>query len=531
MSFVDHSSHYLKLRLAQCAERPRLHVHQIEALRQLQSTTGPADPSDPNHFWPLIRAELLDRYANQYALYDALGDDRLKSIAAKMGAEVRSTAALEQLAPALNRAITATRLIYTDVATCIDALSSLVLLGFDWAIGGDNDRRITYEQTMKVLWRTLQEHDPGCNWERVESYPPYRNCLPFSSDGLAQIGSWIAKAVGPQLVRLPPPRDNGPIIEYATFQAPPTIETISQAAIGYHDAYQQAQHQPHTEALCAIYERVFTLENESTSVAEFSCKLIEQDIDCAIARASNAQVANQALSHCAEISQPHIESHYRQLEESLANAQSPTEVAFETMRHDACFSVESTWNRLLIHYAFRPLMETLRYELAPSRQRRNVIARSYRVNYSLLGSWEKFWQVGRFWNFFCKMIFPRTNSITPNKSSESSFRGEVGVELLSAYRHEALVEASTVVANRGGGGSRRKLTDSAARKRLAEPRFADPESMRDHITELFLQVSSEHHFEAPAENPGVIYWGKHVSLGELEEALWSPARPCPANRA
>lgn len=514
---MDHPSRYLRLRLTQCDGRPKLHEHQIATLRGLLASPGVSVDA----WWQLSRAELLDRYANQTRLYRALGDDRLCGVAAAFVRAIEPTQTPAELARALNAAVASTSAVYRRTASCQDALRSLVLVLLEWATDGDASARHWQLEKLRQFWRVLQHNDPGCSWQRISEYPPYRNCLPFDRAGLSLLGRWLHQAIGAMLVELPPAEPKPHIEELATAPgaAVPTA-TLEQAASVYHDLYDRAR-QAEQHQLVEICEQVFALERQADGVTDFLCKLLEHDIDAALARANAAILAADALAHCAELSQPHIETHYRLLDETLARARTPTEIAYEVLRLEECFAVESMWQLILLRYAMRPVMAVLQYELQPTEARRETVVNSYRVTHELLADWAELLAAPRLWSFFRQMLFPRVQSLL-RSDPVVAYRGEVGWDLLANHRQHALEHVTAYVSSRGFEGA----AMDAEIDRLVGERFSTPEAMRDHVTSLFTLATAGEVFDAAPAPRRVIYWGQDVSINELESALSSPRRPC-----
>src|SRR5690606_9225421 len=79
------------------------------------------------------------------------------------------------------------------------ALPSLFVALLDWATETAAGVRDELRGMVETFWRQLQEHDPGCTWQRVCEHPPYRHRIPFDDARLSIIGGWLRQAVGPEL--------------------------------------------------------------------------------------------------------------------------------------------------------------------------------------------------------------------------------------------------------------------------------------------------------------------------------------------
>jgi len=506
----------LKLRLERAAAKPELHRHQLAVLRDLLATS--ADTVEA--LWPLQRAELLDRYANEQHLYGLLGDDKRRGIAAHYFAAVRDASSATQQATALSALAASAAAAYTSAAMCEDAVRTLVLTVLEWGTTGDSSRRAVLHEVLRGVWRRLQLNDPGCDWKRICTHPPYRNLLPFDDPGLALVGKLVNQAVGSMLVEVPAAAATAVVVPTHLQSETPPVTTVAQVARTYHELYERERHNPRSSDIIAVCERVFAVERAATSVAELTYQLLAQQLDAELVRAHYARDANDALAHCAGLCQPHIEAHYRLTMAALVEATTFTELSYIVSHADACFSVEDTWHRILMHYGLRPIMEAMRYELEPSESRRQTICNSYQITRPIFGDWDQLWSIPRFRHFFDEVVYPRSFNLKADLEPSTAYRGEVGLELTAAYRQHALAHVVDYVLAEGGDQAEARVDELVGRRR-----FETAEAYRQHVTALFRKAVQGREFAASATDPGVIYWGRPVLLAELEDAVSSPPRP------
>ncbi len=528
---VERHTRYLELRLAQCEARPGLHQHQIPVLRELIAlASSGVTPAEYNrrahHLFGLTRAELLDRYDNQQRVFEALGDERMVR-ATKLSRTSADATNFAELGTFMARALGQASAVQLAATTAVDSLAPLVISLLHWATEGEPRKRAALAETIKGLWRAMQHNDPGCSWQRVCTYPPYRNRLPFRADGLALIGGWLNEAVGTQLADVPvaDPYDPGPLPTIETPDDPP-LPSVAEVARGYHLAYDAAKDRDLPKVL-AVYERIFEHEAQATCANDFLCRITADDLVCELSRAHHEHVAADALAHCAGLSQPHVELHYTSLRAALADSTTTTDIEFQLARHEACFAIESAWNHLLISFAFRTITTVMAFELNPSDAQRTTIRNSYAVTSQLFGSWEDTFAIPRVWDLFTRVFHRHGQQLVEPPPLDGIYRGEVGLDMLAAFRDHALQHVIEFVSAQGLEAT--EDLDAEVERLVNSRRFAAPEDMRDHLSALFAAAMTGENTDVSAQNPappGVILWGQDVLFEALEGALSSPPRPC-----
>lgn len=526
---VESHTRYLELRLAQCMPRPELHRHQIPVLQELLALARSGiSPREYNrrtqHLFGLTRAEWIDRCDNLQAVHAALGDERRVRAAERLRIVGEATNFTE-LSALMQRAMIESYGIELAAATAADSLTPLMIHLLHWATEGDAHRRAVLVETIKGLWRAIQQSDPGCSWERICSYPPYRNRLPFEAAGLALIGTWLSAAVGTQLADVPRPEpyDPGPLPVIETPDDPPT-PSVADTARGFHLAYDQAHQRGEQRSTWPIYERIFAIEAEATCANDFLARLTAADLVCELSRAQYRDIAEPALAHCAQLSQPHVEYHYTSLLAALEACRSTPAIDYEVARHEACFAIESAWHHIFLAYALRTITAALGYELAPSDAQRETVQNSAWVAARLFGDWDRLLGIPPVWRFFREVLWAHGQDLRQPSRVRHGYRGEAGLDLLAAFRGHALEHVVDHV-------SARDLASPEAAHaevdRLLGHRFATPEAMREHATGLFrTAIDPARTFGDTAAAPGVVLWGRSVLWDELEGALSCPPRPC-----
>jgi hypothetical protein len=130
------------------------------------------------------KAQACDRYRNRAAIYDALGQarkaredrDRVQTVE-RAGTHVELSSMLEEFET--------TTIEGYDEDRAMNALSSVMSALFhlctDGASSGDRERSLA---KFRAYWSQMLDADPDVCWERMVSYPAYRDRIVFTDDQL-----------------------------------------------------------------------------------------------------------------------------------------------------------------------------------------------------------------------------------------------------------------------------------------------------------------------------------------------------------
>lgn len=514
MSSCVHIIGYLESRLSACRAWPELHRHQIEAYqRLLDLARGARDAADYHRelearalALEVVRAEWLDRYHHAACIHDALGDEAQRRAAA---ARFHAGRQRDFLA-----AITATEQQYAATIAAArasqDALAPLLMSLLDWRLEDDADLRERRLGEIRGLWGVIQEGDAGCTWQRICSYPPYRNRIPFDDTGLALLGDWLAQALaaagaasgaaGPGEQTEPAahaeqaePAEPTEQAEPAA-HAEPALPGARALAHAYHVVY-GIQDWTGRDATRQVYERIFALEadvehQDGGDGDAFLCRMAGENLFTHLARAPHLDWAEEIRAHGAGRSQPAMTHHASALAAAMAACATPAAVEHERWRLDACFDVESAWDQIFVHYALRPITAVLAGS-APgvgARAREHVAALT-----ALFGTtWDALLATPRLRDFFCRALVPALFGRQPILGAR---RGEVGT---------AVAQAAAMATSR--------------------PDSDVPADVEAHIAALLA-------VDAPAPPPAtpagraLVLWGQPVALDAVMDRLAAPPRP------
>lgn len=534
MTSHAHIIRYLEHNLAACRARPELHRHQTEAYERLLDVARSAPDAAGYHrelaarglTLAAMRAEWLDRYHAAACVHRALGDEAQRRAAAARFHAGRHSDFLA----AITRAEQQTAARTAAARASQDALAPLLMTLLDWRLEERDAPRRRRLRELHGLWGVIQENDPGCTWERICAYPPYRHRVPFDSAGLALLGEWLARALAcpvdpPEAApaaaapRSPTPPD-GPdaadepaapdqATERARPDAPaaePMLPTARMLAQAYHAIY-DAQDWTGRDLTRQVYERIFALEDEIASEAApgdgvaFLCRMAEEGLPTALARAPHAEWAEALRAHGQDRAQPVMAHHAGALAAAIAACPTATAVEHERMQLDACFDVESAWDQILVHYA----LCTVTAVLAGASGAGPAVRDSARIGAALFGAtWDALLATPRLRDFFDRELVPAMFGRQPIAGAR---RGEAGGAILQA-----------------------------AAGHVPKPDSPGPAAVRDHIAALVtaaLARSQPTSQDAPPEPqpaaPGparsLILWGRPVTLDQLADRLAAPPRP------
>lgn len=545
---VPEQKRYLELRLAACRHRPELHAHSIAAyehnLRALAASPSlGAYLAYTDNLFEVCRAEWLDWRYNNLRIYASLGD-AAKARTAKLqydaghsatGHADFSTAVCASHAEAAQHE--------ANAGTAEGTLALLVTGLLDWHVETNTAVRGALLDKVDALWSTLRNADPSCTWQRLRSYPPYRDRLPFSDDALDVIGTWLHEAIpGVDNGATPPEgpsiddmlgaarrsahdyvdRLSAPIGEVAATDADNPVGPASDATVGYRATYAAIDPADPTRARArAAYERIFELEGEAASSTQLAVALAEHGMYGELARAASLDEAHAALARCEDTTDRYLEQHYRALIDTLDACRSPLEVLFETTRGAEYARAERQWTNVFLAFATIGLRAVATYEQAPVDMYARRVALAAQVTADVFGlTWEQTLAVPLIGDYFDRALF-----IAGARADISDVveEGRVDLALGQAFQDAARAAVQARVQAAVAAATEPVDIPALVDRLKSEPRFGSPAEMRAHLTALYHQACP-----APPSPPAplpVVYWRATTALDALIDAIAAPPRP------
>ncbi len=189
---------YFQIQIERAGGRPGIHKNLIadcrHYLKALEEAGSPAAFKEyvqrTGNMLSAGRAEVKDRYENRLALYDALGLEK-KARADRMRLAVIDEAKTHrELAQKLEEIEEQTHPLEMAENRAIMAASRVMMALFHLATDppGSGARKRSLVN-LKEYWGQLKDADPGITFERLVSYPPYRNRMIFTDAQIARLGN------------------------------------------------------------------------------------------------------------------------------------------------------------------------------------------------------------------------------------------------------------------------------------------------------------------------------------------------------
>lgn len=204
MNMLEESIRYLELRRAEGQARPELHQHHNAAyeffLDMAQSSADGDDYTrrirESGNMYQLARAESMDRYQNFMRIHQAMQDDRKVHGDQLNLSAARDSQSHEDFNNRVTAATTEAQQWTQAAQFCASQLSSIFAALLDWALECKPASKASNLATLQQRWGMMCQYDPGCSWDKLTTFPPYRQRIPFDDARLAQLGVWFKEAIG-----------------------------------------------------------------------------------------------------------------------------------------------------------------------------------------------------------------------------------------------------------------------------------------------------------------------------------------------
>ncbi len=193
---------YFQVQIDQTGGKPGLHKNRIQDcqhyLKALDETGSPAAfktyVQQTGNMLSTGKAEARDRYENRLYLYEKLGSEK-KAEADRMRIRVIDSAnSHKELAQNLEEIEKKTHPLEQMENKAIMAASQVMKAFFHLATdppGSEAQKRTT--ASLNEYWKQLKEADPDITWNKLVSYPPYRNRIIFTDAQLLVLKNIFAE--------------------------------------------------------------------------------------------------------------------------------------------------------------------------------------------------------------------------------------------------------------------------------------------------------------------------------------------------
>ena len=194
---IKNAEQYLKARLAEGDRRPELHKHitavyknYLKIIRERPQDYG----REAGDMFPVPRAEQLDRFENLRSLYE-----RLKHLEKAQAYETRKKAVEAStghadLYPNMDEARRKTENLLKVEDLRRNSLQEFMGVLIAWRVAIPKDKS-GFRNSVITAWGALKELDPQLSWERLKTWPPYRNCLYYNDEQLSLLERWFAEVL------------------------------------------------------------------------------------------------------------------------------------------------------------------------------------------------------------------------------------------------------------------------------------------------------------------------------------------------
>ncbi len=180
---------YFQVQIDQARGRPGLHKNRIQDcqhyLKALDETGSPAAfksyVQQTGNMLSTGKAEARDRYENRLYLYEKLGSEK-KAEADRMRLQaIESANSHQELAQGLETIENKARPLEQQENKAVMAASHVMKAVFHLATDppGSEARKRSIAN-LNEYWKQLNEADPDMTWNKLVSYPPYRNRMIFT---------------------------------------------------------------------------------------------------------------------------------------------------------------------------------------------------------------------------------------------------------------------------------------------------------------------------------------------------------------
>jgi hypothetical protein len=134
------------------------------------------------------KAESTDRYRNRLLVFEKLGEQKKAEEDRLRLALIESAENHVELSEKLEKFETETRLSFNEnkaITALGTVMSAVFQLATDGAGSADGKRS---RANAEAGWKMMREADPEASWEKIISYPPYRDRIIFTDAQLPVLG-------------------------------------------------------------------------------------------------------------------------------------------------------------------------------------------------------------------------------------------------------------------------------------------------------------------------------------------------------
>jgi hypothetical protein len=187
--------------------------------------------------------------------------------------------------------------------------------------------------------------------------------------------------------------------------------SVADAALGYHKAYESIAEKEKFPETCAVYERVFRIEKESSKAGEFVRRLAEEGLFVKMTSAPLIEQFRPLVAQADSLSIPVMAYHNECMLRMAEKALSSTEIEYESNRLVELNRMELTCDELLQNDLYYTLGGAVSgYLISPTEENRQRVENSYRFVAEFFGlNVTELFEIPRVRDLIEKIIIPMLN--------------------------------------------------------------------------------------------------------------------------
>lgn len=198
------------------------------------------------------------------------------------------------------------------------------------------------------------------------------------------------------------------------------IPSAKQAAQAYHSSFESIQGKEKLPRTCEVYERVFSIEEESSDAAVFMTRMAEECLFLQLTTVHQRESYKSIVKESDELSQPAMAHHEEQMIKAAELVKSVIELEYEAERLSQLNRMEQSADTLLIQQLFSALgIPLIEYIVAPDEKKRLRVEYAYRFLVEFYGlDADALYELPRLIDYVSKVFLPSTqqkgdtNSVT-----------------------------------------------------------------------------------------------------------------------
>lgn len=195
---VEEEKRYLEARLKECCSNPTLNKHQIaeytkclEKINASPITASHADISNAiGDMFSIAKAEQLDKHENIKSIKMLFGDDRGAEAQQILIDAIDKSSSYNELYPNITNAQSKANELLQNMQRSMQLMVNLLIQAVQYKISCRQlkDKR---KSEVLIIWNELKAVDEHITVNKIMTYKPYRNVIPFDDERLSQILSWL----------------------------------------------------------------------------------------------------------------------------------------------------------------------------------------------------------------------------------------------------------------------------------------------------------------------------------------------------